>query len=123
MQFCANCGSEKRNYRNQSLHICPPIQLELSRSTRLRKKLRAQICYSGLPVVVFAEWVFGRDGRTLQRWLTGEKIPHCAAIWIDRLQSVELQGGTLVVQLRWQEARPRWRFFQAQKKRTLYQVR
>lgn len=121
MQFCASCGSEKRKYRNDSpSRTCGVVELALSRGTRLRKRLRSQIDYAGLPVVVFGEWVLGRDPRTLQRWLAGEKIPHSAAIWIDRLQSVELRGGTLILELRWTERRPRWRFFQAQKKRTLY---
>lgn len=121
MQFCENCGSEKRKYRNKSLPVCAPLQLSLSRNSQLRKRLRAQIGYAGLPIVVFAGWVLGRDPRTLQRWLAGEKIPQSAAIWIERLERVELRGGTLFLELRWQEVRPRWRFFQAQKKRTLYQ--
>ena len=120
MQLCASCGNEQKTFRNSPASVCPPIKLQLSRATQLRRKLRALICCARLPVVVFGEWVLGRDPRTVQRWLAGDKIPHSAALWIDRLQSVELRGGTLTIQLRWSERRPRWRLFQAQKKRTLY---
>lgn len=120
MLKCSECGEPRRKYRNESPANCPPVLLELSRSTRLRKKLHSLIDSSGLPIVVFCEWVLGRDPRTLQRWLAGEKIPQSAAVWVDRLELVELRGGTLVIELRWSEARPRWRFFQAQKKRTLF---
>jgi hypothetical protein len=120
MKKCSECGELRRTFRNPVPVVCPPILLELSRSTRLRKRLRSLIDSSGLPIVVFGEWVLGRDPRTLQRWLGGEKIPHSAAVWIERLELVELRGGSLVIELRWHEARPRWRFFQAQKKRTLF---
>lgn len=120
MQKCSECGELRRHFRNAHAHPCPPVQLELSRATRLRKRLRSLIDSSGLPIVVFGEWVLGRDPRTLQRWLAGEKIPQSAAVWVERLELVELRGGSLVIELRWHEARPRWRFFQAQKKRTLF---
>jgi len=120
MEKCSECGELRRTYRNDRATDCPPLSLELSRSTRLRKRLRSLIDSSGLPIVVFGEWVLGRDPRTVQRWLAGEKIPHSAAVWIERLELVELRGGSLMIELRWHEARPRWRFFQAQKKRTLF---
>lgn len=120
MQKCSECGELRRQFRNAHVHPCPPAQLELSRATQLRKRLRSLIDSSGLPIVVFGEWVLGRDPRTLQRWLAGEKIPQSAAVWVERLELVELRGGSLVIELRWHEARPRWRFFQAQKKRTLF---
>lgn len=121
MQKCSECGELRRQIsRNAHVITCPPQQLELSRATQLRKRLRSLIDSSGLPIVVFGEWVLGRDPRTLQRWLAGEKIPQSAAVWVERLELVELRGGSLVIELRWHEARPRWRFFQAQKKRTLF---
>lgn len=120
MQKCQECGELRRHYRNCVPPICPPVQLSLSRSTRIRQRLRVLIDSSGLPIVVFCEWVLGRDPRTLQRWLAGEKIPHSASVWLERLELVELRGGTLVIELRWNEARPRWRFFQQQKRRLLF---
>lgn len=122
MQKCSECGEIRRTYRNDRPQHCPPLQLELSRATRLRKKLRSLIDSSGLPIVVFGEWVFGRDPRTLQRWLAGEKIPHSAAIWIERLELVQLQGGRLYLALQWHERRPRWRYFQQQKRRLIYRA-
>jgi hypothetical protein len=120
VQKCSECGESRREYRADRQVSCSPVQLELSRRAQLRRRLRGLIDASGLPIVVFGEWVLGRDPRTVQRWLAGEKIPHSAAIWIDRLELVELRGGSLVLELRWHEARPRWRFFQAQKRRTLF---
>ena len=120
MEKCLECGELRRHYRNCVPKLCPPVLLTLSRSTRLRRRLRSLIDSSGLPIVVFGEWVLGRDPRTIQRWLGGEKIPHCASVWLERLQLVELRGGVLVIELRWQERRPRWRFFQQQKRRLLF---
>lgn len=120
IQNCSECGELRRTYRNRVPLVCPPVVLTVSRSTRLRLRLRSLIDSSGLPIVVFGEWVLGRTPRTLQRWLAGEKIPHSASVWLERLELVELRGGTLVIELRWQEKRPRWRYFQQQKRRLLF---
>lgn len=118
MQKCQECGELRRRAR---VRVCRPVVLELSRSARLRRKLRQLIDSSGIPISVFAEWVFGRDSRTLQRWLAGSKIPESVSIWIERLELVELNGGRLILALKWGERRPRWKYFQQQRKRILFQ--
>ena len=108
---CSACGTLARRYRNDTARPdCGPVQLGISRLARIRKRLRQLIEISDLPVVVFSQWVLGRDPRTAQRYLTGGNIPDSAAAWIDRLERVELQGDRLILELAWLPRNPRWQW-------------
>lgn len=118
---CSACGELRRKYRNDAPPLdCGPVQLGISRMARIRRKLRHLIDISGLPVVVFSQWVLGRDPRTAQRYLTGGNIPDSAAAWIDRLERIDHQGDRLVLELVWLPRNPRWRW-RAKRDRVRYQ--
>lgn len=118
---CSACGELRRKYRNDVARLgCGPVQLGISRLVRIRKKLRHLIEISELPVVVFSQWVLGRDPRTAQRYLAGGNIPDSAAAWIDRLEHVRLEGRVLVLELHWLPRNPRWKW-RAKRDRIRYQ--
>ena len=106
---CSACGEFARRYRNEIKRAdCGPVVIEISRIVRVRRKLRELIESSGLPIVVFSQWVLGRDARTAQRYLAGGKIPQAAACWIDRLERVHHHGDTIILELTWYRRNPRW---------------
>jgi hypothetical protein len=123
---CTTCGGSGRcaPWRNADgrSRDCGAQSLEISRAVKVRRKLEELLWSSRIPLTVFAEWVFGRDPRTLQRWRAGAKIPESAAVWIERLRKVELVGGgILLIELQWEERRARWRWFTQKNRRILYE--
>lgn len=118
---CSACGELRRKYRNDARPLdCGPVQLGISRMARIRRKLRHLIEISELPVVVFSQWVLGRDPRTAQRYLTGGTIPDSAAAWIDRLERIDHRGDRIILELSWLPRNPRWKW-RAKRDRVRYQ--
>jgi hypothetical protein len=54
------------------------------------------IASSGLSIAECARTIFGRDERTLRRWLAGEKIPEAVADWMSRT-SVETDAEVVAI--------------------------
>lgn len=64
-----------------------------------RTHLSRIIRESGLSIVECAAMVFGRDARTVRRWLAGETIPEAVAEWMARVRvSADADEVTISVQ-------------------------
>ncbi len=79
---------------------CGQVQLKLSSSADLRRRILSAIRLSGLSTGDFAVSVLGVDTRTVQRYLAGEKVPDSRRTWLDRLESVEADEGGVRITLR-----------------------
>lgn len=62
--------------------------------------VRAVIEESGLTIGEFAEWVMNRSRKTVHNWLRGDRMPLAAKQFLQRLESVEREGDTLVIRVR-----------------------
>ena len=60
--------------------------------THLSRIVRA----SGLSIAECARTIFGRDERTVRRWLAGETIPEAVAQWMARV-SVESDADSVTI--------------------------
>ena len=86
----------------------PPGQ---SFAERARANLRAVLRRSHLPQRAFATYVLGCADYSLTRYLRGERIPHHRAVFLSRLERVELEGDVITITVRAGGVRllPRWR--------------
>lgn len=61
-----------------------------------KRRVSAIVESSGLSIAECARTVFGRDERTVRRWLAGETIPDAVAQWIARVK-VESDDDTVTI--------------------------
>jgi hypothetical protein len=71
-------------------------------------QLLAVMREAGLTQREAAEWVLGRDERTVQRYLSGARIPFSQRQWLRRLESVEVSGELVHITVRRGPISRRW---------------